>query len=740
MPTKQIVFIAHKPKLDDVGGVYGGRKAQFLGNCMRRAGIMESSYEVLFMTDPLCKQRLEMLNPNVIVPMGESPLSFTTGLTHIYNWHLSIIPTKAEWGRRKVIPLLDPAEVIKSYQDSAYISFGAMKIADEMNSPEINIPERRFHLGFNGHLSVTQVIEYLNDVVAKADTIAVDIETSKGIINTVGFAVSPSEAIAICTDIYTYANTPEINFDLWTNISKIISSPSKKIIHNMLYECQYFSRYGIWLGGLHHDTMWGQKFLHPELEMGLDNAARIYTKFPYWKKSGSDWTRVDNWVDHLSYNSKDTTSTYSVYMAQREDMRERKLESFFDDFLMEFSPCVREMCTRGLLVNMFAKNELSDKLNRQIETYMKRLHEVTEQHIGYKINPRSPKQVKEILGKLNIKLPSRRDKKTGEMKISSDKKALLTLRKKHKDNEVLDLLIKLSKDNKQLSSYADFNVDPDGHVRYSIGACATETGRWNSTLDPWGNGFNAQTVPKSVRYLFIAEPDKHLVQIDLDQAESRYVARDSPEPKLIDLIDRKEDIHTFVAGQIFRKDPKTISKSSPERQLGKKAGHAANYGVGPRTFSESCLVENDLVVPENEAARLIKSYFELFPGIRLRQERIKTQIMNTKFMRTPLGRERYFYGRLCDATFREAYAYCPQSTIPDITNHLMLFLKDHCELLLQVHDSLLLQATSAAHVKEIIDMAYSYDLWHPEITLIGGDLRIPVGIEVGQDWKNMDKV
>ena len=111
-------------------------------------------------------------------------------------------------------------------------------------------------------------------------------------------------------------------------------------------------------------------------------------------------------------------------------------------------------------------------------------------------------------------------------------------------------------------------------------------------------------------------------------------------------------------------------------------------------------------------------------------------------LRTPLGRERIFYGRIGDDTFREAYAYCPQTTIPDITNHLMLFLYEQfeeLEFLLQVHDSLLLQYDSN-RVMEIAEAARDYKAWHPKIILPGGELVIPVDIEIGSHWGRMEKI
>jgi DNA polymerase-1 len=242
--------------------------------------------------------------------------------------------------------------------------------------------------------------------------------------------------------------------------------------------------------------------------------------------------------------------------------------------------------------------------------------------------------------------------------------------------------------------------------------------------------------------MFKALPEHLLMQIDLSQAESRYVAFDGPDATLMKLLADRKDIHTYVAARIFNKPEELIGKDSQERQLGKKSGHAANYGVGPRTFAESCLVENNLVITEQEARRIINAYYSVFPGIRRRQQNIQNEIRRTKKLVTPIGFERYFYNRISDACFREAYAFAPQSTIPAIMNHLMLFLYREFPTLkfcAQGHDSCLMQVPLDI-ITEVSEAAMQYDSWHPKISLPGGNLIIPIDIEVGEHWFPMRKV
>jgi len=701
-----------------------GYREMILKDAFSKAGVSEDDYCIDVLGEGL-KERLLLHPRTLLVLLGEAPLQAFTDKKSIHKYHLSILTTRAEYGGTKAIPLLHPTHILRSYKDVAYMSVGAQKVKFESQSPLTRIPDRRFLLG----PSFDDSMSYLREKVLPAPEIAVDVETGRGQINTVGFAISPTEAIALKVGVDVYGD--EKHYQLWSMIDEIMASPSRKIFQNYMYDVQYLSRYGIFTNNIHHDTMWCMKFLHPELEMGLANIGRIYTPFPYWKEDGKDWNKIDNWQEHLAYNCKDTTGTFWAYREQVQDLKARNLDKLFYGFVMRFADPIREMCTRGLLINQDVRTEMLDQCNEQIESLMKQLNTISHEKIGSTFNPRSPQQMKSALKQMGFNIPVDKGKET------TDKKALIKLRKSKPKEPIFDVLLKLSKQNKQRSSYLEFRYDHDSRVRYSLNGCGTETGRWAGHKDPWSRGFNPQTVPKSMRRMFISDPGKTFVQIDLAQAESRYVAWESPEPRLMKMLTEGEDVHKYVASRIFNIPASEVTKE--QRQLGKKSGHAANYGVGPKTFSEACLVEMGLDVSLSEAKRIISTYFEVFPGIKKRQFDIQQKIRASKKLTTPLGRERYFYDRISDSLFREAYAYAPQSTIPDIINHLMLYIFDVCDMHLQVHDSLLV-AVEDYKVPALVARCREIEKWHPKITLPGGRLTIPIDIEVGKSWGEMRSI
>jgi len=83
-----------------------------------------------------------------------------------------------------------------------------------------------------------------------------------------------------------------------------------------------------------------------------------------------------------------------------------------------------------------------------------------------------------------------------------------------------------------------------------------------------------------------------------------------------------------------------------------------------------------------------------YPEIPLWWNEISKQLSLTRTLKNPFGRERIFFGRpYDDATLREAIAFIPQSTVPDIVNLAYIRVqKAGLQVLMQGHDALLVQA------------------------------------------------
>lgn len=747
-PNAKVAIISGVPSWE--GKPFSDVCRSLLLDTARRAGIRESDISFHSVLDEIppgrkaqalgganlerqldnCRGRLSSLGATVFVPTGNLALEAVTGHKSIDKWQLSIIPGQFV-GRRKTIPLFHPEQIFSAYKDIPFLIFGMQRIAEEMTSPKIKVTPRVFHTS----PSFEFALKFLSRCLFE-DYLSVDIETAAGQITCVGFAPTTTEAICIPTLPQNWTRA-EL-FTIWTWIHDVLRGPSKKVFQNFIYDASYFSKYGIAVKNLWHDTMLAQKFLHPELPMGLDTIARIYTREPYWKDEGKDWKRADGGSGDLNdfwiYNCKDTTVTLEAAFAQRRDLDSRKLTTPFTELVMSLASPAAEMCWRGLPVDLDLRSEVTQSVTASLATLGAELNTLAQPVIGTPLNSKSPKQVKEFFKKKGYRLPVKAGKE------SSDATALLKLQVKYPHDRTLPILLQLSEKNKLLSSYLKPLPYPDGRFRFSLNLHGAETGRWSCRKDPWDNGINAQTISSELKKMFRAPPGWLFFEVDLRQADSRFVAWDAPEPTLIKYYSENLDIHRFVASrpELFNKALDAVTKD--ERQLGKKVGHASNYGMRGNRLSEICLLEMDLVLSATRADQMLEGYHRVFPGIRMWQQRIAAEVRRTKKLTTPLGRERYFYDRLGDDLYRVAYAYRPQSTVIDVINKLIVHAAKHrnpelCHFALQAHDAAIF-LVHESYLGEIKAICAAENDWNPELALAGGLLRIPIEAKVGEVWGN----
>jgi DNA polymerase I-like protein with 3'-5' exonuclease and polymerase domains len=743
-PSLVILIDRARPSALSAGSLLWGWEKSLLEEKCARAGFLpkEVVYESIYPNPDTLTLRLNSYGANVIVALDEEPLRAVTGKNSIWKWHLSPLDAGVELTTKKVIPSFHPDQIRKQPELGLYLELALRRAREESRSKEFNRKPQRFLL----NPRIDDTLESLRKLKDEP-YLSIDIETGRGQINTVGFAWSASDAIAInvLPDNYGPANYHR----LWQAIHTLLTGPSRKIYQNALYEVMCFSRYGIQTN-VWHDTMLAQKFLWPELDKGLDNVGRLYTKEPYWKDDGKvvsggksekkDWGNIRDWPAHYTYNCRDTANTFEACFNQRRDLEQRGKLALFDSYLMPLFEPVSEMCLRGLPLDVRKRGELQ-------ETYEKEVKALSGNLSRPEINPSSPKQKLKLFKDKGYAIPKSRGS-DGKWKESTDELSLKKMLLKNPEDKDIPVLLKIAELQKALSSYLRVETNPfTGRIHFSYDLHGTETGRFACRKDPWDQGFNAQTIPKYAKEMISWPEDsgRFFVQCDLKQAESRFVAYDTADTNLIAALeDPKRDIHSEVAMQIVQTLGIDVSGVSKEefkqkwRQLGKKSGHGANYAMQEGTFIENVLKEMDLVLSKKEATAILEAYHNLFPGIRRGHRNIEKTLWNERKLSNPFGRERYFYGRMDSNTFREAYAYRPQSSIPDVTNSLMLALwaEREAERLsfwfhAQVHDSIVVSAL-ASDIDPIAEFMLDFKVWQKEIKLAGGSLLIPTDVEVAQ--------
>lgn len=450
-------------------------------------------------------------------------------------------------------------------------------------------------------------------------------------------------------------------------------------------------------------------------------------------------------------NCRDTTGTFEAHLNQRKDLDQRGLLSVYDNYMVRLIEPILEMCSEGMPLDLPRREQIRVETETKVAELALRLNA----EAGRELNPNSPKQVMAYLKDCGVSLPKKYNKKEGVSKESADSSAIKKIRLKHPNLTSLATLAEIKELKTQLSRYINFDCAPgEARLRYTLGK-VTETLRFAGGTDPWDRGFNIQTIPRGpfIKQMFLAPEGWSFIEVDLRQAESRFVAYDAADPTLIEMLESGADVHTYVTNEILRslgKDPKAIPKEEFKntwRQLGKKSGHGANYAMKANVFVETCFNEMDIIITTKQAQTILDSYYRLFPGIPRWHNWIRRELAAKRKLSAPSGWERYFYGRLNDDMFKEAYAWRPQHTIPWITNHMMLKLRDEraarglsLKLLVQVHDSLILLCPDA-EINRVAEICTDHRSWHPDVTLPGGQMWIPVEIKTGKrmselkDWE-----
>src|SRR3990167_2880802 len=206
-------------------------------------------------------------------------------------------------------------------------------------------------------------------------------------------------------------------------------------------------------------------------------------------------------------------------------------------------------------------------------------------------------------------------------------------------------------------------------LEYGVNIAGTETFRFAMNKNPFGKGCNGQTLPKSLRYYLVPPPGRIFACGDLSQAEARVVAYLARCKDIIELFnDSTRHVHKENAIVVFGHE---VEKDSPEYVLAKQVIHASNYRMGAYRFA----VHTGLDVAT--CKQLLNNYHAKRPEIRKWHDWVWNEIRERGFLTTPLGDKRVFYeaiaafssqGKMLDTHWKDTIAWCPQTTVPHVTN------------------------------------------------------------------------
>jgi len=244
-----------------------------------------------------------------------------------------------------------------------------------------------------------------------------------------------------------------------------------------------------------------------------------------------------------------------------------------------------------------------------------------DEGITCRINWNSEKQVIPLFKSLGIDTLAK-DKETGLMKDSIDKKVLGPQKKKH---PLVGIYLEYKENQKEVSTYGENWFDYINKVTGRIHSNYTQimnTGRLSSgQKGAPKKGMpqlpNMQNIPSDnrTRGCFQAQPGNILIVSDYSGQEQIVLANKSLDKDLLKFYQQGlGDMHSFIASKIF---PELSGLSLDEikenhkgkRQIAKGAGFAINYGGTGITISQN------LNISMEEGEKVYQAYFKAFPGL-----------------------------------------------------------------------------------------------------------------------------
>ncbi len=278
------------------------------------------------------------------------------------------------------------------------------------------------------------------------------------------------------------------------------------------------------------------------------------------------------------------------------------LRELYESIELPLIPVLARMESVGVLLDPGVLEDLSSRLQRNIEELGREIHELA----GREFNIASPKQLGEVLyGDLGLRQPPKRGK-TKTPSTASD--VLEGLAHEHPiASRVLDWRQSAKLKNTYVDALPELaGVDKRLHTTFN------PTGSATGRLSSWNP--NLQNIPvrtelgREIRKAFVTEPGWLLVAADYSQIELRILAHMSGDDGLLEAFRSGEDIHTRTASEVLGIPPTLVGPSDRHR------AKAVNFGIiyGLSAFG----LAKQLGIPQRAAREYIDLYFERYSTVR----------------------------------------------------------------------------------------------------------------------------
>jgi DNA polymerase-1 len=357
-------------------------------------------------------------------------------------------------------------------------------------------------------------------------------------------------------------------------------------------------------------------------------------------------------------------------------------------------------------------------------------------------NPRSPKQVKEVVKDVfGMKLPMKMNQRR-EYAETTDAEALEDLADKALGTPAEDFFRRMLEHRREAKLYGTYvkgirNRVYNGRVFPTFLLHGTTTGRL-SCRNP-----NLQNIPResSMRKQFVpTKPENVFLEADYGQNELRVLCWLAQDEYLRGVFnDPTRDLFDELTPILYGRTDGLNKAQLKELRIRVKA-----YVYGLAYGREARSIALEFGIPVAEAERGMQEFFRVIPATVAFREKTRRTVLEGNDLITAFGRHRRFMlitNSNKKDVLNEALAFLPQSTASDICLdafvHLRPALKGKAYIRNIVHDSLLVECHRDM-MEEVGTMMNRYMLESAE-RLVGDYVKFKVDLKAGKSWGELDE-
>ena len=476
--------------------------------------------------------------------------------------------------------------------------------------------------------SLIKKLKVQKEICFDTETSSLDIQSAK----LAGIAFSCEEGKAYY--VPTLSNTEEI----LKKLSPLFSDSNILLIgHNLKYDIQILSKYGILFHENVFDTMLAHYVISPEGSQKLDVLSENYLNHKcipiedvIGKKGVNQMSMIDIPVENVyEYACEDADITLRLKNIFAKEIEKKGYQKLFYEIEIPLLFVLANIEQNGVKIDSEFLKKMSGSLSQKIKDTERLIFETS----GEEFNVGSPKQLGIILfDKLKI-TENPKKTKSGQYSTSED-----VLNKLSNEHEIVEQVLSFREFKKLQSTYVDALPDmvskTDGLIHTDYAQAVTATGRLSS------NNPNLQNIPirtdlgRKTRQAFIPRYPKNIIlAADYSQIELRIIAEFSKDRDMISAFKENKDIHSLTAAKVFKVD---LDKVTPDmRRRAKEVNFGIIYGISAFGLSQN------LNIPRSEAKEIIDSYFEEFKSIKEYMDNSIEKARKNKYVETIFGRRRY---------------------------------------------------------------------------------------------------